>query len=192
MLIKLNKKVHFLFKRFLSLRKITKKKKIYKTKQLIINNLIRSKRRYRFSTTILNRKFLFISKYLHKFKLQIYIKVCQNNIFCTLKNVYNNKILLNLSCGMLKLDTSKKKLNYNLKFILETFFKNANSYLKVNKNFIIQIISAKKFRKKILNLLKYKFKKKNVILRTKKNKCFNGCRPSKKKRKKRVVLKVSI
>ena len=192
MLLQLNKKVHFFFRRFLSLNKLVKKKKKYKTKQLIINNLIRSKRRYRFSTTILNRKFLFISKYFYKFKLQIYIKVCQNNIFCTLKNVYNNKILLNLSCGILKLDTSKKKLNYNLKFILETFFKNANSYLKLNKNFIIQIISAKKFRKKILSLLKYKLKKKNVILRTKKNKCFNGCRPSKKKRKKRVVLRVSI
>ena len=179
MLLKLNKK-------------ITKKKKKYKAKQLILNNLIRSKRRYRFSATILNRKFLFISKYLHKFKLQIYIKVCQNNIFCTLKNVYTNKILLNLSCGILKLDTSKKKLNYNLKFVLETFFRNVNSYFKVNKSFIIQIISAKKFRKKILSILKYKLKKKNVVLRTKKNKCFNGCRPSKKKRKKRVVLRVSI
>ena len=155
-------------------------------------DLVRSKKKYRYSNTILNRKFLFIPFFLYKFQLQIYIKVCQNNIFCTLRSIYTNKILFNLSCGILKLDTSKKKLNYNINFILETFFKNANLYLRGYKNLIIQIVSIKKYRKKILTILKARLKNKNIILRTKKNKCFNGCRPSKKRRKKRMFLKLLI
>lgn len=168
-----------------------KKKKNYFKKGLL-NKLIRFKYQYRFTSNIFNRKYLFLNKFFLKFTLQLYIRVNVNNIFCTLRNIHTNKILLNSSFGLLKLDTSKKKLNYNIKFLLENFLIQASSYLNLRKNLIVQIISAKKFRKKILNILKQKIKKKNLILRTKKNKCFNGCRPSKKRRKKRVVLRISI
>jgi ribosomal protein S11 len=191
MLLKINKKFFHTEK----LKKQNQRKKyseLQKSNNVLKFDLARSKKKYRYSNTIFNRKFLFIPLFLYKFQLQIYIKVCQNNIFCTLRNIHTNQILFTLSCGILKLDTSKKKLNYNIKFILETFLKNVNLYLRNYKNLIIQIVSIKKYRKKILGIFRSKLKNKNIILRTKKNKCFNGCRPSKKRRKKRMFLKLLI
>lgn len=169
------------------------KKRARKSKQKqLCSKIVRFKRKYRFMRSVLSRNYLFISKYAHKFILQVHIRISFNNIFCTLRDIVKNQILLNLSCGILKLDTSKKKLNYNIKFVLETFFKKAELSLKTKKNCIVQIISPKKFRKKILGILKQRIKRKNIILRTKKNKCFNGCRSPKKRRKKRVSLRVLV
>jgi len=52
---------------------------------------------------------------------------------------------------------------------------------------VVTIIGPIKFRKKILGQCKEYTKKKNrnIIFNIKNKKCFNGCRPPKKKRKKR-------
>ena len=49
--------------------------------------------------------------YKNKFlKYKIFIKIRQNNVFCTLINIQTTNILLVASAGKLKLNVSKKKL----------------------------------------------------------------------------------
>ena len=91
---------------------------------------------------------------------------------------------------MYGIKTSKNKLKYNIKIILQFFFKEITNFLKFEKNILIELIAGIKIRKKIIKLLKHKFSKKNIILQVKEKKCFNGCRPPKKKRKKRQGLRV--
>merc|ERR1711871_1691697 len=119
----------------------------------------------------------------------IFIRVLPNNIFCTLKNLGTKKTLVHRSSGMYKLRTSKKNLKYNVKIMLQFFFKDIKNYFKNEKNVIIEITCGIKIRKQIIKFWKQKIKKKNVILQINEKKCFNGCRPPKKKKKKKKNLK---
>lgn len=152
--------------------------------------VLRQKRLYKYTPTIFNFKYLFIEKSLSAFNLKIYIRIRSNNIFCTLIELSQNKILLNISSGKYKIQTSKKKLKYNVKIILETFFKDIRKYLKQQKNILIELIAAIRIRKHIIKFLNKNLKKKNLILHTQEKKCFNGCRPAKKRRKKRLRLQI--
>ena len=92
------------------------------------------------------------------------------------------------------MNTSKKKLRYNTKMILKLFLKDINSYLRdKNNSLIIQLISPIQNRKQIIRILRQKIKKvkkKNFIVYLKPLKCFNGCRPKKRRRKKRRKLRI--
>jgi len=163
-------------------------KKRYKVK--FIKSLLRQKRIYKDSPSLLNCKYLFIKQYLQNFNFKIHIRIKPNNIFLTLIELNQNKILLNVSSGKYKMAASKKKLKYNIKIILETFFKDIQKYLKKRKNILIEVISPIRIRKRIIKFLNKNLEKKNIILNTKDKKCFNGCRPGKKRRKKRLRLRV--
>lgn len=133
-------------------------------------------------------KWQLISFYFDKlraWKNSITLRIVQNNVFCTLTNRYRNNILKNISAGILKTHVSKKTLKFTTKTIIRAFFKIIKNFLK--RELIITIIGPIKFRKKILGQCKEYIKKKNknVIFNIKNKKCFNGCRPPKKKRKKR-------
>lgn len=178
----------------LYLRKPRRKKslKIYFFKGLIF----KFRRLYRFRSHFTNfRARLFYSKLgLGQDTFKLFLRFRSNNIFCTLVDVFNKKTILNISSGKYKMNTSKKKLRYNTKMILKLFLKDISSYLKnKNNSFIIQIISPIKNRKQIIRFLREKLKKikrKNLIIYLKVLKCFNGCRPKKKKRKKRRQLRI--
>ena len=116
--------------------------------------------------------------------------ILPNNIFCTLKNLGTKKTLVHRSSGMYKLRTSKKNLKYNVKIMLQFFFKDIKDYFKNEKNVLIEITCGIKIRKQIIKFWKQKIKKKNVILQINEKKCFNGCRPPKKRRKKRTGLRI--
>ena len=163
------------------------RKKIFSSR---IKVLGRFRRFYKHKLTLLNSKYVDIFHNLKNFSLKVYIRVRPNNIFCTLKNIKENKILLNKSSGMYGIKTSKNKLKYNIKIILQFFFKEITNFLKAEKNILIELVAGIKIRKKIIKLLKHKFSKKNIILQVREKKCFNGCRPPKKKRKKRQGLRV--
>ena len=153
-------------------------------------NLTRLRRLYKHKVGLLNTKYNDIFDNLKNFKLKIFIRIRPNNIFCTLKNLKTNKIILNKSSGLYELQTSKNKLKYNIKIILQFFFKEIDKFFKKEKNILIEIIAGIRIRKKIFQFLKQKMKKKNIILYIKKKKSFNGCRPKKKKRKKRQGLRI--
>ena len=152
--------------------------------------LKRLRRLYKHKRNILNKNFLDILGNLKGFNLKIFIRVLPNNIFCTLKDLKTEKTLIHRSSGMYKLRTSKKNLKYNVKIMLQFFFKDIKNYFKNEKNVIIEITCGIKIRKQIIKFWKQKIKKKNVILQINEKKCFNGCRPPKKRRKKRTGLRI--
>ena len=73
-------------------------------------NLTRLRRLYKHKVGLLNTKYNDIFDNLKNFKLKIFIRIRPNNIFCTLKNLKTNKIILNKSSGLYELQTSKKRV----------------------------------------------------------------------------------
>ena len=60
-----------------------------------------------------------LNKIKDKFSKKINIRVTANNIFCTLVDLKSNKTLIVGSGGKYKVKTSKKKLSYNIKIVLD-------------------------------------------------------------------------
>ena len=100
-----------------------------------------------------------------------------------------SKKTLNVAyAGKYKIKTSKRTLKFSSKVIIENFLKEINERLKT---FVfISLILPKRIKRKTIKLLKKSFKNKKVILNVIGKKCFNGCRPSKKKRKKRKGFRI--
>lgn len=124
-----------------------------------------------------------------KFSKHLFIRIRPNNVFCTLMDTKSNKTLYATSSGKCKIKTSKKTLRYSNKIITQSFFDNIKKYLK-GDYFLINIIGPKRMKKSILEQLSIHFKGKNLIINIKGKKCFNGCRPPKKRRKKQKGLRI--
>jgi len=154
------------------------------------NSFKRIRRLYVHKLHNLNSNYMKILGVIESVKLKIFIRVRPNNIFFTLKDIKLNTVLVNKSAGLYKIQVSKKNLRYNVKILLQIFFKDIEKYFKKEKDFLIEIISGIKIRKLIIKFLKQKIRKKNIILILKEKKCFNGCMPPKKKRKKRLGLRI--
>ena len=136
-----------------------------------------------------NKTFLKISK-LKNLNLfhKINIRATSNNVFCTLVDIKSKKTLNVAYAGKYKIKTSKRTLKFSSKVIIENFLKEINERLKT---FVfISLILPKRIKRKTIKLLKKSFKNKKVILNVIGKKCFNGCRPSKKKRKKRKGFRI--
>jgi len=152
---------------------LNKFKTIFKTKQVTFN------------TNFIN----IISGIQSKRKLRVTIKLTPNNVFCTLKNIKTSKTLLTRSSGSYKISVSKKKLKFSNKLILQLFIRELKPFIKDNL-IILQLSGPLKLRKSIIKQFAISLKSKELIIKTKELKCFNGCRPKKKKRKKQKGLKV--
>lgn len=132
--------------------------------------------------------------------LALKLKISPNNIFCNLSENRsgNNKpnLIKSLSTGAIKLKTTKKRLNFNLKPFLSSFLKPIirEKSVKFSNSVYVRIITPQKFRPKVLEMmrggaLKRLVLKKNVILELPDKKVFNGCRPKKDVRlKNRISL----
>ena len=111
------------------------------------------------------------------------IKVCSNNIFSTISSD-SHKIFYSASSGKYKIKISKKNLKYHIKTFFLYFFRNLKFKIKF-KNPLIVLTAPVRLRKQILKILfSFLSKNKKLIILVKNKKCFNGCRPKKKKRKK--------
>jgi ribosomal protein S11 len=124
-----------------------------------------------------------------KFYKQINIRITPNNVFCTLKNNLRNKTLYVASTGKCNTKTSKKILKYSSKIITQTFFEKIKEHLNSNK-FIVNIIGPQKIKKSILEQVGNNLKGKCLVVNVEPKKCFNGCRPPKKKRKKQKGIRI--
>jgi ribosomal protein S11 len=117
------------------------------------------------------------------------LKVTQNNVFCTLTNYQNKKILLNTSSGKEKLNISRKTLSFGAKHILISFLRKIKKKI-TGCNLIISITAPLRIKVLFLRLLKSYVRKTFIFINTNHKKCFNGCKPPKKKRKKQRGLRV--
>lgn len=157
------------------------KKKFNKTKENLYftSRIIQAKS---FAPNKLNFQSVFF--YNNRYdKILLSVTIKSNNIFCNLSNLSKKKILKSCSSGNYKLNTSRKKLKFNLNIVLNSFLNEIKTAIK-NKILFVSIISPLRLRRNVLFLIGETIKQKNVIINIKSNKCFNGCRPSKKKRKK--------
>lgn len=176
-------------------------KRYFKTTPLILNNtLIRVLNKFNLNKNYFNSKLnnneKIISTDLKKAKLPKFnqilsIKIRANNVFCTLKNIIKLKILKMCSAGKYKINVSKKSLKFNSKIIITTFIKSIRNMLS-RKGLIIRLSVPIRYKKKILKIITnlIRFNKRICLFEIKNNKCFNGCRPKKKNRKKQKRFKI--
>jgi ribosomal protein S11 len=161
----------------------------FKKKKLIKKLRIKKKLKQLFNKKpfFFNRNSLFLQKNINKkyfFKLIITLKA--NNIFCSFFNTKTKKTLKIISSGIYKIKTSKKSLKFSTKNILKMFLGTIKKKYKLfNKKLLIKITAPIRIRKKIIKQLSNSFKTNSLIINIEEKKCFNGCRPSKKKRKKK-------
>ena len=172
-----------LLKKKISTKKINKKKfkkTIFRVKKL-------------FNTTFLYhyKKLSIINKIFNWIKLKAIIRVTANNIFCTI--LQEKKIIYVGSVGKYKLKTSQRKMNFTLKTIIKIFYSKINTLLNQNNinSIFIEIIAPLKVKKNLIKKLSFfKKKKKNIIINIKSKKCFNGCIPPKKIRKRKRKMRI--
>lgn len=123
-----------------------------------------------------------------KFPFFLNIKVCRNNIFCTLRSF---GFFYSTSTGKYGLIVSKKSVRFFIKSFFVKFFKYIKSNFKL-KSLFICIIASTRLKKQILKtLFSFLFKNnyKKLMICVKNKKCFNGCRAKKKRRKKGKRIK---
>lgn len=123
-----------------------------------------------------------IPNHLYFHKITIHVK--PNNIFCTLVNIYKKQVLSHYNTGMFFVKTTKKRLKQNIVKILFFFFKKI--YKRLKKTVILNVIVPKNLKKKLFKQLNTMFlsRQKHILINITSKKCFNGCRPPKKQRKK--------
>ena len=125
-------------------------------------------------------------------KFRFNVNVTNNNIFCTLVDLSTNNIVLQLSAGKCNISSSKKLVRYASKIVLDEFLLKCKPFL--NKNSVVFKFSGPvRIRRFILNSVFYHFKLfdvSQVFFDIKANKCFNGCRPPKQRRKKNKGLRL--
>jgi hypothetical protein len=123
-----------------------------------------------------------IPNQLYFHKITIHIK--PNNIFCTLANIYKKRVLSHYNTGMFFIKTTKKRLKQNLVKVLFFFFKKI--YKRLKKTVILNLIVPKNLKKKLFKQISSMFltRQKHILINVQSKKCFNGCRPPKKQRKK--------
>lgn len=140
---------------------------------------------YRYYTDRLSAKLWYFLRYNKRRKLSLFVKISQNNIFCTLQNVRTKKIIKNCSSGKLK--TTKRSLNFNLRIVLTNFLKSFKNYRR--KIRFVFIRAPKFFKKKLAQgFFRYHFIRPRIFYFMEPFKCFNGCRALKVRRKKRMKV----
>jgi len=168
-------------------KKINKTERIFKQKKKINfrRSLLRKLKDYN------NTTYVYLNESLSEVHNRINVKITSNNIFCTLSNLKTKKTLLIASAGKYKIKTSKRTLKFSFKIIFENFLKEIKNKILDNK-LIFVITAPKRIRRRLIKQIKFFFKffKKHFIIHFKDKKCFNGCRPAKKKRKKRKGFRI--
>jgi ribosomal protein S11 len=160
-------------------RNIKRKKKfrlrlLFRKKFIFLNSLFQA---------VANRKEIFFASKLN-------FRITQNNIFCTLVDLVDGKILEVGSAGKYKVKVSKKTLRYNTKMLVSIFLKKIKSRMQ-KKHIIVSLIGSLRVRKPILKQVFNQFGiKTSITASVNSKKCFNGCRPKKKRRKKQRGLKI--
>lgn len=167
------------------------KKKFSRLKARKKKNLIFLKRLLKYKTYKISpySSQLFSLRRRRRFSRIISIRVTSNNVFCSLKDNKKNKTLFSCSSGKYKIKITRKRLRFGAKIVVNSFLKEIKQKIKL-KNLIVLLVSPIKIRKTLLIYLSDVLKHRSLILKIKEKKCFNGCRPSKKKRKKRKGLRI--
>ena len=174
-----------------------KKKQLDKSKGFDKSKKISWKRKRRFhlaflQKTIKNSGRPFFNVTLHSLQKKNYLRadisLFSNNVFCSLKNIAQNKLICKASSGKYNIKVSKKSLKYASKLIITNFFKELKQKkVSLSKPLVLVLLAPSNLKKRILltvlKFLKY-IKNRRLIIYVKPKKIFNGCRAKKQIRKK--------
>jgi hypothetical protein len=128
--------------------------------------------------------------------LRLNVNITPNNVFCNLKDTQKNLMLSNISAGSYKLNVSKKGVRHYSRQIVISFLKDLRAKnIVFDKQLVTKITAPVNLRKPILDIFKNSLFKKSasrqkLIIDIPSKKVFNGCRPSKKIRKKRQGMRL--
>ena len=123
------------------------------------------------------------------FNSLLILRIKQNNLFVTLLNLRTHKVWKIWSCGLYKLNASKRQLKFVVNILLIQIFK----YLKKRfrkANFVIIIRGMLFIKKKVIRKIQFFFRNQMYLLVSKSSKIFNGCRAKKIRRKKYKKFRV--
>lgn len=162
-------------------------KKVKNTK-IKAKSIFRIRKILKKKSYFLNPSFQEIINTKNVYSKRINIRITPNNIFCTLKN-NKKKTLKVASSGKYKIKTSRKTLKYSTKNVVSAFLEEIKK-LAIDKRILVNLIGPTRIRKSVLEQISKHFRKRSLIINVKDKKCFNGCRPPKKKRKKQKGLRI--
>jgi len=131
----------------------------------------------------------YLKRNVSLFTYLLILRIKQNNLFVTLLNLRTNKTRKIWSCGLYKLNASKRQLKFVINILLVQIFK----YLKKkfrNATFVIIIRGMAFIKKKVVRKIRFFFRKQMYLLVLKSSKIFNGCRAKKIRRKKYKKFRV--
>jgi ribosomal protein S11 len=161
------------------------KKKINKRYLKRMRSLLKRKQSYSPFFNLI-KKTLFVEKLIAYFA---HIRISPNNTIATFTD-RKGDVLYNLSAGNLNLKSSKRSYKFVYKIVLGKFF----AFLTQKhllRNIYFRISAPKFLRKKIIRTFFLpKIQKTNCAVEMLRILPFNGCRPPKKRRKKRQGLRV--
>lgn len=153
-----------------------------------MRSLIRSKRYFRKELGLYNQKLSKSKRGIRKvakFSYQVNIRIGPHNIFVNASGLRGKKkTYISETAGTYKVGVSKKKLKHVYSLVLNQFYYNLKKIVK-KRGVIFEVISPIKIRKKVVKTILHSFKQNWCIVNAISKKCFNGCRPPKKIRKKR-------
>lgn len=166
-----------------------KKKSKYKYKKLTVKSYNKLKRLFNSKPYILKPTFQNLLEN-QNIEYLLTFRITANNVFCNLKDLNKKKTLIVCSAGKYKLNVSKKTVKFSHKIIIQKFLEEIDPSI-LTSFLLINISGPKKIKKQVIKSLSNFLEKKNYIIDVKNNKCFNGCRPSKKKRKKQKRFRIT-
>jgi ribosomal protein S11 len=119
----------------------------------------------------------------------ITIKITPNNTMLTLADKQGN-VLIKMSAGKIKLNSSKKNYKSVCHMVITAFFSEVKK-TSIKKKVLVKLIAPKNLRKKVLRRVKYYSQKhRQSFIEHVRLLPFNGCRPPKSRRKKRKGLRL--
>lgn len=122
--------------------------------------------------------------------LGLNIRVRSNNIFCSLVDKLEPKVLQIASSGKYNVKVSQKNVKSSTVLIVKEFLKNITIKTK-DSSLVVAISCPKKMRKRlILQISNGLLTLNTLVFKVNAKKCFNGCRVKKKKRKKQKGLRI--
>ena len=169
----LKKRFHKKFFRFILKKKVSIRKKKYNSRLVFFFE------RYKF----------YFKRKASLFNSLLILRIKQNNLFVTLLNLRTNRVWKIWSCGLYKLNASKRQLKFIVNILLIQIFK----YLKKKfrkANFVIIIRGMSFIKKKVIRKIQFFFRNQMYLLVSKSSKIFNGCRAKKIRRKKYKKFRV--
>lgn len=120
---------------------------------------------------------------------EIKFEMASNNLFCSCTNMQTKNTVNVCNSGKFKIVTSKRKLKHTFLIIFNKFIAETNEKVKII-GLLFTLSCPKRLQSKLLKNFTARFKNIPMVVNVLAKKVFNGCRPAKKVRKKRRIMRI--